>query len=223
MQKKEREKTQIMQGTRGIRTAFMLLGIMLIGLCVTCYRLSEFGVDPFSGMNLGISGFIGWSFGNWQLVMNIFILIGVYFTVRHCIGPGTIINMIGVGYTADFMCFVVLDVLKVEMTMPLRILALCLGTLFASLGVALYMIADMGIAPYDSVALIIEKMTRGKIPFHMARVLSDVTVTVIGVAFCLVAGNDVWSIVGLGTIANALLNGPLIQFFKTRINRKVVF
>lgn len=218
--KKEEEKVKT-KGVTGMRIAFMLLGILLIGICVTCYRLSEFGVDPFSGMNLGISGFIGWSFGNWQLVANILILVVVFFTVRHLIGPGTVINMVGVGYTADFLCWVVLDVLKVEMTLPLRILALCLGTLFASLGVALYMIADMGLSPYDSVALIIEKLTKGKVPFQFARVASDITVIVIGVAFCLAAGNNVWLIVGIGTIANALLNGPLIQFFRKRIEKVV--
>lgn len=218
---KKEEKKEKAKGVTGMRAAFMLLGILLIGICVTCYRLSEFGVDPFSGMNLGISGFIGWSFGNWQLVANILILVVVFFTVRHLIGPGTVINMVGVGYTADFLCWVVLDVLKVEMTLPLRILALCLGTLFASLGVALYMIADMGLAPYDSVALIIEKLTKGKVPFQFARVVSDITVIVIGVAFCLAAGNNVWLIVGIGTIANALLNGPLIQFFRKRIEKVV--
>ena len=218
---KKEEKKEKAKGVTGMRAAFMLLGILLIGICVTCYRLSEFGVDPFSGMNLGISGFIGWSFGNWQLVANILILVVVFFTVRHLIGPGTVINMVGVGYTADFLCWVVLDVLKVEMTLPLRILALCLGTLFASLGVALYMIADMGLAPYDSVALIIEKLTKGKVPFQFARVASDITVIVIGVAFCLAAGNNVWLIVGIGTIANALLNGPLIQFFRKRIENVV--
>ena len=218
---KKEEKKEKAKGVTGMRAAFMLLGILLIGICVTCYRLSEFGVDPCSGMNLGISGFIGWSFGNWQLVANILILVVVFFTVRHLIGPGTVINMVGVGYTADFLCWVVLDVLKVEMTLPLRILALCLGTLFASLGVALYMIADMGLAPYDSVALIIEKLTKGKVPFQFARVASDITVIVIGVAFCLAAGNNVWLIVGIGTIANALLNGPLIQFFRKRIEKVV--
>lgn len=65
---KKEEKKEKAKGVTGMRAAFMLLGILLIGICVTCYRLSEFGVDPFSGMNLGISGFIGWSFGNWQLV-----------------------------------------------------------------------------------------------------------------------------------------------------------
>ena len=31
------------------------------------------------------------------------------------------------------------------------------------------------------------------------------------------AHNSIWEIVGLGTIVNACLNGPLIQFFRERI------
>lgn len=202
-----------------LRTGFMLLGILLISICVACYRLSEFGVDSYTGMNLGISGFLGMSFGNWQLIMNVLILIVVFFTVRHCIGAGTIVNMVGVGYIADFICWLVSDVAAVEMTLPLRILALLLGTLFASLGVALYMTADMGISPYDSVALIIVKLSREKVPFQIARISSDLTVLVVGVVFCLMAHNNVWLIVGIGTVINSLFNGPLIQFFRTRVEK----
>lgn len=204
-----------------LRTVLMLLGILLISICVACYRLSEFGVDSYTGMNLGISGFLGMSFGNWQLIMNILILIVVFFTVRHCIGAGTIVNMVGVGYIADFLCWLANNVAAVEMTLPLRILALLLGTLFASLGVALYMTADMGISPYDSVALIIVKLTEEKVPFQIARISSDITVLIVGVVFCLAAHNNVWLIVGIGTVINSLFNGPLIQFFRGRIERAI--
>ena len=47
--------------------------------------------------------------------------------------------------------------------------------------------ADMGISPYDSVALIITKYTRERISFRLARVLSDVTVIVVGVVFFLMS------------------------------------
>lgn len=200
------------------RCIMMLTGILFISICVGCYRISAFGVDAFTCMNLGISGFIGMSFGTWQLIMNAGILIVVFFTVRKCIGAGTIVNMVCVGYGADLICWIVQDVLRVEMTLPLRIAALLLGCVFAGLGVAFYMVAEMGIAPYDSVALIIEKWTKGKISFQYARVLSDVTVVVIGVVFCLAAGNDLWLIIGVGTICNAFFNGPLIQFFKEHVS-----
>ena len=105
------------------------------------------------------------------------------------------------------------------MNLPLRIIALLLAQLMASMGVALYMVANMGIAPYDSVAIIIEKLTHQKIPFHKARVLSDVVVVIIGIIFAIASGAGIWSVVGIGTIINACFNGPLIQFFKTKLER----
>ena len=197
----------------------MILGILFIGLCVSFLRLSGFGVDPFSAMNLGISGFIGWSFGTWQLLMNAVILVIVFFQARHCIGAGTIINMIFVGYIADFVCWLVQDVVQIEMSLPLRIIALVLAQLMASMGVALYMVADMGIAPYDSVAIIIEKLTHQKIPFHKARVLSDVVVVIVGIAFASASGAGIWAVAGIGTVINACFYGPLIQFFKTKLEK----
>ena len=199
------------------RWGMMIAGILFIGVCVGAYRLSRFGADAFTCMNLGISGFLGMSFGTWQLIMNLAILAVVAWKARGCIGPGTVANMVGVGYLADFTCWIVLDVLRVEMTLPLRVGALVVGSALVGLGVALYMAAEMGISPYDSVGLIIVDMTGGRIPFRWARVLSDVTAVSVGVIFCLLSGGNMGMILGVGTICSALLNGPLIQFFKTRV------
>lgn len=201
-----------------LRTVLMIIGVLFISICVACYRLSGFGVDAFTGMNLGISGFTGLSFGTWQLIANILILIGVFFTVRHCIGPGTLVNMICVGYVADFLCWLANDFLYLETTLSQRILLLLAGTLFAAFGVACYMKADMGIAPYDSIALILVEITGKRMPFVLARVVSDIAALIIGVLFCIVSHNNIWGIIGIGTICNALFNGPLIQFFKIRLD-----
>lgn len=195
----------------------MILGIFIIGVAVSAFRLGSFGVDPFTCMNLGISGYLHMSFGNWQLIMNLFILVVVFFTVRKCIGLGTIINMVFVGYTADFFCWLISDYMNLSLGMVERIICLCIGMLCASFGAALYMVAELGIAPYDAVAYIIQKVTKNKISFRMGRVISDVTVMVVGVVACVASGNEVWHIVGVGTILNSLFNGPLIQFFKDKL------
>lgn len=200
----------------------MFVGILFIGICVGSFRLSEFGVDAFTCMNLGISGFIRMSFGTWQLIMNAVILTVIFFTVRSCIGLGTVVNMVCVGYLADLICWLFQDILNVEMTLPLRIAALIIGMLFAGLGVALYMVADMGIAPYDAVGIIIEELTHNKLKYDKARIISDVTVVIVGVAFCLMSGGNLGLIIGIGTVCNALFNGPLIQFFKTHVTEKMV-
>jgi len=63
----------------------------------------------------------------------------------------------------------------------------------------------------------IQNASHGRLSFRLARMISDITVVIIGILFCLLAGGNLWMIVGIGTICNALLNGPLIQFFKTRV------
>lgn len=204
------------------RFIYMTVGILLIGICVAAYRMSLFGVDPFTCMNLGISGFIGMSFGNWQLIMNIFLLVLVFFTVRNCIGLGTIINMVGVGYIADFICWILKEQMHLVMNLPLRITMLGVGMLFASFGAALYMTANLGIAPYDAVAFIIEKLSRGFVSFRMGRVVSDITVMLVGVIFCAMSGDSIWTVVGIGTVINAVLNGPLIQFFRSKLEDKEI-
>lgn len=200
------------------RLIMMILGIFIIGVAVSAFRLSEFGVDPFTCMNLGISGYLHMSFGNWQLFMNAAILVIVVFTVQKCVGLGTIINMVFVGYIADVLCWIVTECMQITAGLGFRIVCLCIGMLCASFGAAMYMEADLGIAPYDSVAYIIQKVTKEKISFRMGRILSDVTVMLVGIIACLAAGNNVWLIFGLGTALNSLLNGPLIQFFRNQIS-----
>jgi len=200
----------------------MLVGILLIGLCVAFSRMGGFGVDPFSCMNLGISGFLHMGFGTWQMILNAAILIAVFFTVRNCIGLGTLVNMVCVGYIADGICLMAQDVMGIEADLPLRIVFLCLGIFFASLGCAFYMAAGLGIAAYDSVAFIVMKYAKNKVSFRVTRVISDITVMLVGVAFCLAAHNNLWDIVGLGTVIIAFCNGPLIQFFREKIEKKLL-
>ena len=204
------------------RLAMMLTGILFIGICVGSFRLSAFGVDAFTCMNLGISGFIHMSFGTWQLIMNAVILVVIFFTVRRCIGLGTIVHMVCVVYLADFLCWLFQDILTIALMLPLRLAALLIGMLFAGMGVALYMVADMGIAPYDAVGIIIEELTHNKLKYDKARVISDVAVVIIGVAFCLMSHGNLGLIIGIGTVCNALFNGPLIQFFKTHVTEKML-
>ena len=54
------------------------------------------------GMNYGISHKLGLSFGNYQLLSNIVLLIIAIIFEKKLIGTGTFGNMILVGYSADF-------------------------------------------------------------------------------------------------------------------------
>ena len=126
----------------GRRATMMVAGILLIGISVGLLRLAAFGVDPFSCMNMGISGFL--------------VLIVVFFTARSFIGLGTVVNMVFVGYIADFVCWLAQDA-GMESPLALRIALLLVGIVMTCAGAGIYMAADLGIAPYDAAASVLLK------------------------------------------------------------------
>lgn len=200
----------------GRRATMMVAGILLIGISVGLLRLAAFGVDSFSCMNMGISGFLGMSFGNWQLIANILLLIVVFFTARSFIGLGTVVNMVFVGYIADFVCWLAQDA-GMESPLALRIALLLVGIVMTCAGAGIYMAADLGIAPYDAAAYVLLKAIKNRIAFRWARIITDFVCVGIGTLFCLLANNELSAIVGVGTIITAFLTGPLIQFFRVHV------
>ena len=93
------------------RVIWMIIGVFLIGFSVSLSRLSGLGTDPFSCMNLGVSAVLRnvtgnefFSYGNYQVIVNVVLLIPMIIWMRKGLGLGTVINMIFVGYAADF-CF----------------------------------------------------------------------------------------------------------------------
>ena len=202
------------------RLTAMLIGVFFIGTGVAGYRLGSFGTDAFTCMNLGISGYIRMTFGTWQLLLNIALLILVYITARENIGIGTIVNMVCTGYIADFYCWLVLSCLHITPGLGLRIVFLAVGVFCCAFGVAMSIEANIGLAPYDSIAFVIHNISGEKMTFRTGRVAADVLCVIIGVLFCLAGHNPLREIIGIGTLINAFFNGPMIQAFKDRLMKK---
>ena len=88
------------------------------------------------------------------------------------------------------------------------------------MGDALYISADMGIAPYDAAGYIIEILTKKTISFRTARILLDIICVSIGFLTGLQTEIQ-WKIIGIGTVLLASCTGPLIQFFRIHWSDKL--
>lgn len=188
----------------------MLAGNLLMGVAVAMLRMSQMGTDPFTCMNLGVSQALHMQFGTYQLIVNCIIFVFVLWKGRHHIHLGTIVNMAGIGYIADFGVMIFTNTLGEPdtLTMAVRIGIMATAVVLCSFAAAVYMQADLGIAPYDAMGYMIEAGTRGKIPFKAARVATDLICVGIGFSF--------GSIVGVATVITAFFMGPLIQWFRTK-------
>lgn len=204
-----------------IRGFFVVIGIFMVGIAVGLFKISEMGADPFTAMNTGISSWLTMQFGTLQLIINAVILLFVFFFKKQFIGFGTIFNMVFVGYTADFIMWLLAKCPISFSTWSIRLILLIIATFLICIGDALYISADMGISPYDATGYIVETLTKGKIPFRIARILLDTICVSIGFLTGIQV-NIQWKIIGIGTFLLAFCTGPLIQFFKTHWSDKLL-
>jgi len=194
------------------RLVFAIVGITILAMGVTFMRYAVFGVDPVTCLNAGIAKQLGISFGTWQLIMCLILLIGVFIFDRSKIGFGTVYIMVAAGYVSDFFLWIMTNVpFLEEFSLGIRIVVFSLGLFFYYFGAAVYIETDMGLSPYDAVGIIIaEKICRPNW-FRWIRIGTD--------ALCVLGGLLTQSDVGIGTLLSVVLGGPLIAFFRKLITK----
>lgn len=190
---------------------FILLAasVLAIGLGIALFRWSDLGNDPISALELAIAARLGTTFGNVVLVGNLLMFIPVLFCHRQSIGVGTLLNMTCCGYASDLFTRLFEAVsLPAAETLPLQLVFVLVGVLELSLAVSLYFTVGLGIAPYDTMAFIIEKYTG--IHFSKCRIFTD--------CLCAAGALALGGIVNVGTFVSAFCMGPFIHFFNEKVS-----
>ena len=192
------------------RVIFAIIGISILAIGVSFMRYAVLGVDPITCLNIGIAKQIGISFGSWQLIMCFILLIGVFIFDKSKIGFGTLYIMVAAGYTSDLFLWLIAKIPLLEIySIEIRIAAFSLGLIFYYFGAAIYIETNMGLSPYDAVAIIIAEKIKRQNWFKWIRIGTD--------ALCVMGGIITQSDVGIGTLVSVLLGGPLIALFRKLI------
>lgn len=195
----------------GRRLAALFIGTALVGASIGVFRIVGFGTPPCSTFSLGLSHATGISFGTCQLLFNLVLAVFVVRFDLSKLGIGSVVNMVGVGYTADFCVFLLTPFLPEEgLTMGWR-LALFSGSIVVFLlAAAVYIVADLGVCPFDGVPLILAGWTKRLTP-RTVRVIWDVSA--LGIGFAMGAA------VGLTTVFTGFFLGPVIAEVSKRMGR----
>ncbi|WP_125607363.1 YczE/YyaS/YitT family protein [Lapidilactobacillus bayanensis] len=195
------------------RSLMSLVGVLIFALGASVLLASDLGMDPYSAMNLGVSQLIGWQLGPYQLLLNLFILILVFFVDKRLIGVGTIFNMALVGFGIQFFSGVLGENFVTPDSLPFKIGLALIGLLVFTFGLSMYIVADVGISPYDAITPMILKLTHSS-KYRFVRIIQDVTAMVIAV---LVHGHF-----GLVTVIVAFGSGPFIIFWEQHVLTHII-
>ena len=196
----------------GKRLAFMLPAVILMGVFVSILVEIGWGTDPASFMNLNIAKALGWKLGNTEVLIYGLMLIFTFIFGAQMIGFGSLANMILIGYIVDLCRWLwkitgFSDFIS-QSTFPITLILFIITLLLFVIVAAVYINAQMGVAPYDAVPSIISGWLP-KIPFFIIRMLFDLSAVAIGVIAGKLSGEIEGSVIG--SIAMSFLLGPVIS------------
>ena len=187
----------------------MLLGNVFLGMGVSIFKLSEMGIDPFSGMVMALAEVLGIGYPVFLILVNLVLLFVEVKFGREMIGAGTVVNACLLGYIVTFFYTIWVRMFGgVPQNFAVRLALVCIAIIVMSFGVSMYQTADVGVAPWDSLSLILIKRHH-KLPYFGYRIIGDA----IAVLVCWFAGG----IIGIGTAVCAFGLGPVYFIFLIRI------
>jgi uncharacterized membrane protein YczE len=188
------------------RLGQLLVGLFLYGIAIALMVRAGIGVSPWDVLAQGVSYKTGIPFG---LVTNLvgLLVLAFWIPLRQRPGLGTVLNVLLVGPSAQFGLWIIPQ----QTVLWAQVLVFAAGLLLLAVATGLYIGPKLGPGPRDGLMTGLHART-GR-PIWAVRTAIEVTVLIIGWFL----GGDV----GVGTLAFALLVGPLcsltLPFFAIRM------
>lgn len=183
---------------RSRRTFQLLIGLFLFGVGLAFLVRGMLGVSPWDVLTLGISQRIPLTFGTINVILS-FVVLLAWIPLRQKPGVGTIANALLVGPSADIGLYLIPE----TESLLVRAAYVLTGIVLVGFSTGLYIGSRFGPGPRDGLMTGLHRVT-GR-PIWIVRTVIEGSVLLIG---WLLGGT-----VGVGTVAFALLIGPVCQFF----------
>lgn len=177
-----------------LRLIQLLAGLFLFGLGVAVMIRAGIGIAPWDVLSQGIAAQTPLSFGLATNIVGALVLL-LWWPIRQKPGLGTVLNVLVIGPSAQFGLWLLPQFHR----WPLQIAMFLLGLVLVAIATGLYIGARLGPGPRDGL------MTglHGRYGWAIWKVRTAIEASVLAIGWWL--GGDV----GLGTLAFALLIGPL--------------
>ncbi len=178
------------------RIAQLFIGLFAYGIAIALMVRAAIGVSPWDVLSQGVSLHTGLPFGLVTNIIGLVVLL-LWIPIRQKPGIGTVANVLLIGPSAQLGLWL----LPAQTDLIARILLFAGGLALLAVATGLYIGARFGPGPRDGLMTGIHRRSGWKL--WIVRTAIEVTVLVIG---WVLGGN-----VGIGTLAFALLIGPMVN------------
>lgn len=188
-------------------------GILLVGIGVAFNAMAQLGNDPVGIFYDGIRNALGLTqeqLGLASNLVNIILIIFLFFAGRRYLNMGTIIYIVPYGICVDIGTFLYSKIFVVD-ELWCRVAGSVAGCLLLYIGVGIFIAVDIGLDPMTGASMVIRDIL--KWDYKKAKWLFDGVMTLLG----FVLGGTL----GVVTILTALTAGPMIQWVSERVKKLI--
>lgn len=193
------------------RVLLVILGQLFISAGVALLFIANLGVDPLGVFHTGVANAFNTTFPIALFMENLIAITIIFIVDKKYLNIATVAALFVVSISNDAILSFLTMIVGVNPSMMIRVICLLLACVVLSIGLNVYVLADLGVGAMDA----LPEMVCDKFDLRYSRikVISDLGFLLIGY---LLGG-----IVGVGTIVTALVVGPIIQYIRVRIKRPI--
>ncbi len=180
------------------RSMQLLIGLFLYGVGIAFLVRSDLGAAPWDVLTLGIEQHVPLTFGAISVIVSFLVLL-LWIPLRQWPGVGTLANALLVGPCVDLAFLAIPETTLIW----LQIVFMLVGIVTIGFATGLYIGSRFGPGPRDGLMTGLHRVTGRQI--WSVRTIIEAAVVLIG---WILGG-----IVGVGTVAFALMIGPICQYF----------
>ncbi len=175
------------------------LGFAIYGLAIALIIQANLGPGPWAVLAVAVADISGTTPGTMIIATGILVLMGALL-LKEKVGWATLGNILFIGPWTDLFLFIIPSL---EGNLWLQIPCMLIAVILSGIATAVYISVNGGAGPRDSLMLAVSRVTGQSV--QLSRGVIEVLVVILG-----------WILkgpVGIGTLAFALLIGPLVQVF----------
>jgi len=175
------------------------LGYAIYGLSIALIIQAGLGTGPWAVLAVALADIYGTTPGMMLIATGVVVLFGAVI-LKEKIGWATLGNILFIGPWTDLFLFLLPSL---EGNLWVQIPGMLIAVILSGIATAVYISVDGGAGPRDSLMLAVSRTTGQSV--QLSRGVIEVLVVILG-----------WILkgpVGVGTLAFALLIGPLVQVF----------
>lgn len=183
----------------GLRWSFFTIGLLVLAFGITLtIKGKDLGIGPWDVFHYGLFLKFGLTIGTWSIIAGLILLLVTGLATKTFPKIGAFLNMLLIGLFIDFFNFIIPDTSSIVV----QSILFAAGTIIIGYGIGLYVSADFGAGPRDSLMLLIVEKTGWKIQWVRNGI--EVAVFVLG---WLLGGP-----VGIGTVIIAFFLGSVVGY-----------